>query len=95
MSVGGLEDLDPQYRDQVERGVLIVEAVEGGAAKKAGLKQGDVILAINGDEVATFEDLANAIRRRRPGDVIKVRVFREGWAKEVEVRLGQRPSEDE
>lgn len=94
VSVGGLDDVDPQYREQVKSGVLIVEAIEGGSAAKAGLKQGDVIQAINGDEITDFEQLAAAIRRRRPGDVIRVRVFREGWAKDVEVRLGARPTED-
>ncbi len=95
VSVGSLDELDEQYQDEVEHGVLIVEAIEGSAAAKAGLKQGDVILSIGKDEVKTFEDLAELISKRRAGDKVRVRIFRDGWVKDVDLRLGARPTEDE
>lgn len=65
----GLEDID---------GVYVAEVIEDGAAKIAGMKNGDVITAINGKKVNTGTQLMESVRQFRPGDKIDVEVNRDG-----------------
>ena len=65
----GLEDVE---------GVYVVEATEGGAAKAAGMKDGDVITAINNKKVNTKTQLMETVRQYRPGDQLEVEVNRKG-----------------
>lgn len=59
-------------------------------AEKAGLKVGDVILAINGDDLPDFAALSAAIRDRQPGDSIKLQVRRGEDTLELKLRIGKR-----
>ncbi|HEX6920131.1 MAG TPA: trypsin-like peptidase domain-containing protein [Actinomycetes bacterium] len=62
--------------------------VAGGPAEKAGLKPGDVIVAIDGKRVADSSELIVAIRSKSPGDTVRLTVRRDGDQKTLEVRLG-------
>ncbi len=59
-------------------GVYVAEVTEGGAAKAAGMKSGDVITAINGKKVNTKTQLMETVRQYRPGDQLEVEVNRKG-----------------
>jgi hypothetical protein len=63
----------------------------GSAADKAGLRQGDVIVAADGEPVASFEALTARVSRHGPGEVVRLQVQREGGGEgerfECEVRL--------
>jgi serine protease Do len=63
-------------------GVLIQEVVQNGAAEKAGIKSGDVLLMVDGKEIMTANQLQEMVARRHPGDVVKLKLFRDG--KEIE-----------
>jgi serine protease Do len=63
-------------------GVLIQEVVQNGAAEKAGIKSGDVLLTVDGKEIMTANQLQEIVARRHPGDVVKLKLFRDG--KEIE-----------
>ena len=65
----GLEDIE---------GVYVADVTEGGAAKSAGVKAGDVITAINGRKVNTKTQLLESVRQYRPGDQVDVEVNRHG-----------------
>ena len=58
-------------------GVYVGEVTEGGAAKLAGLKDGDVITAINGKKVNSTTQLKENIGQYRPGDKVDVEVNRQ------------------
>ncbi|MHC1731807.1 MAG: Do family serine endopeptidase [Bacteroidales bacterium] len=60
------------------RGVYLTGVVEDGAAKAAGLEEKDVIIAINGEPVATTADLQERVSRYRPGDRLEVTYLRKG-----------------
>ncbi len=93
----------------VDHGVLVVEVFEDSGADKAGLRagtrevtlpdgevvpaDGDVIIAIDGREVRTFEDLVNYLDTRSVGDTITLTIVRDGQTMDVEVTLGPRPTE--
>lgn len=59
-------------------GVYVAEVTEGGAAKMAGLKAGDVITNINGKKVNSTTQLRENVGQYRPGDQVDVEVNRHG-----------------
>jgi putative serine protease PepD len=65
----------------------------GGPAAKAGIKPGDVIVAVNGQRVTTADDLIVAIRRHIPGQRVTLTYDRGGHATTVSVVLGSARSE--
>ncbi len=59
-------------------GVYVAEVTEGGAAKLAGMKSGDVITAINDKKVNSTTQLRESVGQYRPGDKVDVEVNRNG-----------------
>lgn len=68
-------------------GVLVQDVTAGGAAEKAGIKKGDVIQKVNGQEVNSVSSLQEEIGKFRPGDKVNVSLMRKGEAKELSVSL--------
>jgi putative serine protease PepD len=62
--------------------------VPGGPAERAGLKPGDVIVAIDGKPVADSSELIVSIRTHSPGDTITLTLQRDGNERTVKVKLG-------
>jgi serine protease Do len=67
----------------------VAKIEEGSAADKAGLKVDDVITAVNGKKIATFDDLRAEIEKRKPGDVITLDVRRGEETLKLEAKLGK------
>jgi len=85
-------------------GVLIGEVTRGGAAERAGLRGGnqrayigtlpvavggDLIVAIDGEQIADQQDLAAALNRHKAGDAVTVTIFRGQRKMDVKVVLGE------
>jgi len=68
-------------------GALVNDITKGGAADRAGIEPGDVILAFNDSEVETWNDLPPLVGANPPGTKAKVRVSREGKEKIFDVVL--------
>ena len=66
-------------------GVYVDEVVSGGAADKAGVKSGDVIVSIDGTRTATMPELQAKVNSFHPGDKATVKVLRDGKALELPV----------
>ena len=79
-------------------GALVREVVAGGPAAQAGLKQGDVVIAVNGQSVNEQNDLRARVASFKPNDEITLTVVT-GTANgptdqhDVKVKLGERPAE--
>lgn len=71
----------------VTRGVYIVDVFEGSPAEKAGMKEGDVLISINGVKVNSSPSVQEQINRFRPKDKIVVQIMRGGKQKELSVVL--------
>ncbi len=74
-----------------ERGMLIMQVLRNSPAGQAGLRGGDVILAVDGRNITNIEQMQQLMRRKKPGEKVKLRIWREGQTLEIEVVLGVRP----
>jgi len=77
-------------QDHPGPGALVTDVVADTAAAKAGLQKGDIILAVDGVEIANSFALRFEIGRRRAGDKVKLTISRDDKQIEVEVELDQR-----
>ncbi|MEK9502860.1 trypsin-like peptidase domain-containing protein [Gemmatimonadota bacterium DH-20] len=75
-------------------GVLIQSVEEGTPGAEAGLLQGDVIVAIDGEPVGYVAQLQGRVAMRRPGDRVELTVYRGGEPVDVSLRLGEAPIND-
>jgi S1-C subfamily serine protease len=80
-------------KSKVAEGVELQSVTAGGAAERAGLKPGDVIVAFDGRKVSYFDDLRASILRKAPGDRVKVRFLRGSEEHEADCELGWAPGE--
>ncbi len=76
-------------------GAFVVGVESGSAAEAAGIQEGDVILAVDGVEVAAAVDLGEIIRDYEPGDAVEITVLREGEEQELRATLGSRGVSDD
>ena len=60
------------------RGALVSDVQTGGAADRAGIRAGDLIIAVNDDEIRRAEELPRNVARHAPGRTIEVRMLRDG-----------------
>ncbi|MCC2688404.1 MAG: Do family serine endopeptidase [Rhizobiaceae bacterium] len=77
-----------------EKGALVANAQDDGPARKAGLKAGDVITAVNGTVVDSPKELARVIASLEPGKSVEVTLWRGGKSEVVKVSLGELPDTD-
>lgn len=68
-------------------GVHIADVRRGSAADRAGVRRGDVVEAVEGTRVDAPNELQSVIAMSRPGDVVTLRIWREGKARTVDVQL--------
>ena len=72
---------------------VLVDTVMANTPAAAALKPSDIILGLDGLPVNNVQQLRNAIAGMPPGQVVKLKVFREGKETEVEVKLGEQPED--
>ena len=78
---------------ETEKGVVVVEAIEGTVAEKSGLRPNDLILAVDGENIDNREELTILLATKNPNDEIKLEYEREGSAQSLKIKLGERPEE--
>jgi serine protease Do len=71
------------------RGALVSTVESGGPADKAGLKPGDVILAVNGTAIERYGELSGRISNMKPGSDARLTLWREGKQEDVSVRVAE------
>lgn len=80
-------DLAGELGLPMTQGLVVEYLEEGGAAELAGLRPFDVITEINGKPVHRFPDLQEQAGQTRPGDVMRLLVYREGKYQRMQVTL--------
>ncbi|WP_251041240.1 S1C family serine protease [Arthrobacter sp. ISL-30] len=89
-------EITPQIAEQLglpnTDGVLAISVVRGGPAADAGLRPGDVLLALEGDKLDAPEDLLAALRNKTPGQTVTLEYRRGADTQEAKVVLEARPA---
>ena len=95
------------FRLPVDSGVLVEDVGDGTAGARAGLKAGtsravvagesytlggDVIVAVAGKRVASLEELRDVLADHKPGETMKLKIYRGTRQLTLEVKLGRQPA---
>jgi len=84
------EPVRRRFEVEGDEGAFVTEVVPGSAADDAGIQVGDVIVAIDGDEIATSSEVRDAVTAHEPGDEVEIELRREGEKVTVTATLGRR-----
>ncbi|MFP5321469.1 MAG: S1C family serine protease [Acidimicrobiia bacterium] len=88
----GLHGVDLEVGEADDHaGALVEDVVAGSPAADAGIAPGDVVVAVDGEPTPSMAALIAAPRMRRPGDVVELRLRRDGEERRVEVVLAAKP----
>jgi len=87
-------DLSQSFGMKEAKGVAVTSLVPGGPAEKAGLKPGDVILKVNGQDVNDANTLRNRIASMQPGTDVTVTLWRNGQQQDVRAHLTELTAEN-
>lgn len=75
-----------------EGGARVSQVIEGSPAARAGIREGDIVIGFGGHLIRGPVALTRRIHERSAGEVVKVRLLREGREREIDVELGERES---
>jgi periplasmic serine protease, Do/DeqQ family len=75
------------------RGALIARVMANGPAQQSGLRVGDIILSFDGQPLQTSRDLPPLVGNRRPGQMVDLKVLRNGHRIDLRVQVGSLPGE--
>ncbi|MBV8574500.1 MAG: trypsin-like peptidase domain-containing protein [Acetobacteraceae bacterium] len=76
-----------------EAGVAIASVERSGPAARAGIRPGDIVVAVNGDKIDTARGLIRAVAATPPGNNVRLSVRRQGRDMDLSVTVGRRPPE--
>ena len=92
MNSSGLNDSARDYYGLPDsEGVIVQDVQDDGPAAQAGVRRGDVIRKVGDATVKDNQDLVASIASRKPGDRVRLELFRDGKTRDVTVVLGSRP----
>lgn len=90
-----IQELTPELAEEfkVKEGALIGDVISDTPAQKAGMKRGDVVIAVDGREVKTPTELRRQILNKKVGQRVVITLIRDGKKKSVPVVTAEKPSE--
>jgi len=90
-----VQDLTPELAESFKRpntnGALIAGVLKGGPADQAGVKPGDIIVAVEGKPVIDSSGMLNLIAALLPGKAATITVIRNQADKQIKINVGKRP----
>ena len=93
------QDITPELADSFglsrESGAIIAGVVRNGPADRAGIKPGDILLAVQGKAVANTNEMLGLIAQLPPGQKAKMTVMRKDRQSTLDVMVGKRPRASE
>jgi len=91
-AIAEAEDLDSDYGALIGTGGGQSAIIPGSPAEAAGLRDGDIIVGLNGEALNEESDLATLILPYEPGETVTLRILRDNSTTNVEVTLGELPA---
>jgi len=88
-------DLAESFGVAKNNGTIVARVEPGQAAEKAGIRQGDVIVRVNGEDVTPDQTLSFLTANVAPGTRIPIELIRDGRRQTVQVTVGARPPEEQ
>lgn len=74
-------------------GALVAQVMPGGPADEGGIQAGDIITSFNGRPILFSSDLPHQVGQVAPGEVARLALVRHGKLKELELKVGELPSQ--
>ena len=91
----GVQELTPELAESFKlgstEGLLITEVTPDGPAEQAGIKTGDILIAIDDSVVDDWNAMLETVTNLPPGKVVKLKLLRNGTAMSLPVKVGKRP----
>jgi len=73
------------------RGVLVAGVEQNSPAARAGIRQGDIVLSVNGEKAESARALVRTVAAVPPGQTLRLQVLRDGSEREFVIQVGRRP----
>lgn len=87
------EDLSEYFGSPSRKGVLVAKVLKNGPGDKGGLRDGDVIVKLNGAAITDVKQLLRVIAQSQPGVKVPVTVIRDKKEVSLNVEIGSRPED--
>ena len=91
----GVQELTPELAETFKlsntKGVLVTEVMRNSPAEKAGIRTGDILIAIDDKAVGDWSAMLETVSNLPPGKIAIVKLMRNGAEKNVKVKIGKRP----
>jgi len=92
----GVQELTPELAESFKlgstKGVLITEVLLNSPASHAGIKTGDILIAIDGNAIIDWSSMLETVANLPPGKSVSVRLMREGTLMNLPIKIGKRPT---
>ncbi|AUT69688.1 Do family serine endopeptidase [Paraburkholderia hospita] len=89
------QDVTPEIAESFgldqKSGAIVAGVLKGGPADKAGIKPGDILVSVNGQDITDTTRLLNVIAQIKPGTDAKVHLVRKNKEMDLNVMIGKRP----
>jgi serine protease DegQ len=89
------QDITPELAESFglgkSSGAIIAGVVRGGPADRAGMRPGDILVAVGGKQVANTSEMLNLIAQLEPGEKAPLRILRKNREATLDVLVGKRP----
>jgi len=91
----GVQELTPELAESFKlgstKGVLITEIIRNSPAEQAGIKTGDILIAIDDQAIDDWNTMLETVANLPPGKAVTARLMRNGAATSLLVKIGKRP----
>jgi len=92
----GIQSVTPALAESFNlkdnKGAIVAEVVNSGPADKAGVKEGDVVTAVNGQAITDANNLTMAVSSIAPGSKVTLDILRDGRKQQLTAKTGERPN---
>ncbi len=91
----GVQELTPELAESFKlgsvRGVLITEVIRNSPAEQAGIRTGDILVAMDDKAIDDWNTMLETVADLPPGKIVTARLMRNGTATSLTVKIGKRP----